>query len=69
MVKKTNNYFNYNMFTNEIRELPIVIHETNKRNRFTQAPSYGNQNVVFYKGQKYLQVLSPTQGPFMFPID
>lgn len=35
---------------------------------FTQAPSPAHQVIVTYNGRQYLQGLSPSGGPFMYPI-
>jgi|ERR1044071_5991890 hypothetical protein len=35
---------------------------------FMQAPSYGHQVLVNYRGQPTLQGLSTIRGPFMFPV-
>ena len=34
---------------------------------FVQAPSATNQNLVYYNGKPYLQGLSTSSGPIMFP--
>ena len=34
---------------------------------FSQAPSPQHQNLVDYKGQRFLQGLSPNTGPYLYP--
>jgi hypothetical protein len=35
---------------------------------FTEAPSFGDQVLVNYNGQSFLQGLNPVTGPIMFPV-